>query len=72
MDKGAWQARVHGVAKSQKQLSDYHSHSPICGHLRLFPIYYNNKKCFNKLLCMYFHTAGGISLKYIKLNSFEK
>ena len=25
MDKGAWQATVHGVAKSQKPLSDYHS-----------------------------------------------
>ena len=26
MDKGAWQAIVHGVAKSQTQLSDYHVH----------------------------------------------
>ena len=25
MDIGAWQAIVHGVAKSQTQLSDYHS-----------------------------------------------
>jgi len=24
MDKGAWQAIVHGVAKSWTQLSDYH------------------------------------------------
>ena len=25
MDKGAWQAMVHGVAKSWTQLRDYHS-----------------------------------------------
>ena len=25
MDKGAWQATVHGVAKSRKPLSNYHS-----------------------------------------------
>ena len=24
MDRGAWQATVHGVAKSQKRLSDFH------------------------------------------------
>ena len=24
MDRGAWWASVHGVAKSQTQLSDYH------------------------------------------------
>ena len=27
MDKGAWWATVHGVAKSQTGLSNYHSHS---------------------------------------------
>ena len=26
MDRGAWQATVHGVAKSQTRLSDYHFH----------------------------------------------
>ena len=26
MDRGAWQATVHGVAKSQTQLSDFHIH----------------------------------------------
>ena len=26
MDKGAWQAIVHGVTKSQTQLSDFHFH----------------------------------------------
>ena len=25
MDRGAWQATVHGVAKSQARLSNYHS-----------------------------------------------
>ena len=27
MDKGAWQATVHGVAKNQTQLSDEHTHT---------------------------------------------
>ena len=26
MDTGAWQATVHGIAKSQTQLSDFHTH----------------------------------------------
>ena len=26
MDRGAWQAIVHGVAKSQTRLSDFHFH----------------------------------------------
>ena len=26
MDRGAWQATVHGVSKSQTQLSDFHFH----------------------------------------------
>ena len=26
MDRGAWQATVHGVAKSQTQLSNFHVH----------------------------------------------
>ena len=32
MDRGAWWATVHGVAKSQTQLSDSHTHipSPLC------------------------------------------
>ena len=28
MDRGAWQATVHGVAKIQTQLSDLHTYSP--------------------------------------------
>ena len=27
MDKGAWQATVHGVTKNQTQLSDEHTHT---------------------------------------------
>ena len=27
MDRGVWQATVHGVAKSRTQLSDYHFHA---------------------------------------------
>ena len=33
MDRGAWQATVHGVAKSQTRLSDSHSHRHICASL---------------------------------------
>ena len=29
MDRGAWQATVHGVAKSQARMSNYNSHSPF-------------------------------------------
>ena len=29
MDRGAWWATVHGVAKSQTQLSGFHFHSVI-------------------------------------------
>ena len=31
MDRGAWQATVHGVAKSQTQLSDSHVHTALPG-----------------------------------------
>ena len=27
MDRGAWQATVHGVAKSRTRLSDQHNHT---------------------------------------------
>jgi len=27
MDRGAWWSTVHGVAKSQTQLNDYHTHT---------------------------------------------
>ena len=27
MDRGAWRATVHGVTKSQTQLSNYHTHT---------------------------------------------
>ena len=30
MDRGAWQATVHGVTKSWTQLSDFHLHIPAC------------------------------------------
>ena len=32
MDKGAWRATVHGVAKSQTQLSDSHTHTHTHTH----------------------------------------
>ena len=35
MDRGAWQAIVHGVAKSQTRLSDYtHTHTHTHTHTR--------------------------------------
>ena len=30
MDRGAWRAAVHGVAKSWTHFSDYHFHSCVC------------------------------------------
>ena len=30
MDRGAWQATVHGVTKSQTLLSNYHTHTQAC------------------------------------------
>ena len=30
MDRGAWQATVHGAIKSQTRLSDFHFHQDIC------------------------------------------
>ena len=29
MDRGTWQATVHGVAKSQTRLSDYHTYTAV-------------------------------------------
>ena len=34
MERGAWQATVHGVTKSQTQLSDFHFHNQISGWVR--------------------------------------
>ena len=31
MDRGAWQATVHGVAKSRTQLSDFHFTPALAG-----------------------------------------
>ena len=31
MDRGAWQAAAHGVAKNQTRLSDFHFHIPGMG-----------------------------------------
>jgi len=33
MDRGAWGATVHGVAKSWTQLNDFHFHCMICRFL---------------------------------------
>ena len=34
MDRGGWQATVHGVTKSQTQLSDFHYLFSYCGKLK--------------------------------------
>ena len=36
MDKGAWRATVHGVAKSQTQLSDSHTHTHTHIHTKSY------------------------------------
>ena len=40
MDRGAWQATVHGVAKSQVRLSNYHSHMLMKISPQLMPYTY--------------------------------
>ena len=39
MNRGAWQATVHGVVKGQTQLSDFHSLQLFEGDKTLFPSY---------------------------------
>ena len=39
MNRGAWQATVHGVGKGQTQLSDFHSLQLFEGDNTLFPSY---------------------------------
>ena len=40
MDRGAWQATVHGVAKSQTQLSDSHIKATVnCDSFTGFPCF---------------------------------
>ena len=39
MDKGAWWATVHGVAKSWTQLRDYHTHTHTHTHTENIPLY---------------------------------
>ena len=36
MDRGAWRATVHGVAKSQTQLSDSHTHTHTHIHTKSY------------------------------------
>ena len=42
MDRGAWRDTVHGVAKSQTQLSNFHfQQGPIVKHRELYPVFCN-------------------------------
>ena len=36
MDKGAWQATVHGVIKSRTQLSNTHTHTHTCSNENIY------------------------------------
>ena len=39
MDRGAWQATVHGVAKSQTRLNTHtHTHTHVCIYLNHFTV----------------------------------
>ena len=39
MDRGAWQATVHGVTKSQIQLSNTHTRSPLSREFLVKEVY---------------------------------
>ena len=59
MDKGAWQATAHGVAKSWTQLSDYHllNSFPKClHHFTLPPAVYESS--FQYLVWLVFFTLA--------------
>ena len=48
MDRGAWWARVHGVAKNQAQLRDKHTHSKVdISFYGKYIIYINLKVIFS-------------------------
>ena len=49
MDRGAWQATVHGVAKSQTQLSDQHFHYDNYGKLILRVVLCNFERQLSQL-----------------------
>ena len=57
MDREAWHAAVHGVAKSQTRLSDWTELSPFClynfNFLRIFDIY-----------MLFFHFYGNLSFSH--------
>ena len=52
MDRGAWQATVHRVTKSQTRLSDYHSLTQLFLY------------CFSSLLYCEFH-EGRLSIIFL-------
>ena len=58
MDGGAWQATVHGVTKSQIQLSDWetnaHKHALI-----YYTLSHQNLKCPSQFLCIGLHCLCG-------------
>ena len=47
MDRGAWRAIVHGVAKSQTWLGDWHTHT------QFYKALFSSIRVF----CVYFHAA---------------
>ena len=53
MDRGAWQATIHGVAKSQAWLSNYHSLIHTHTHTPKIRTKQNKKNCF-----LTFHMSG--------------
>ena len=61
MDRGAWQATVHGVAKSQTQLSDVHIHK------KSFFSYCSQDVCFQLLTFTTMFLDMNLSLFYLEI-----
>ena len=53
MDRRAWQATVHGEAKSWAQLNDFYSFIQVFGDIILFMSLYSsnrNESCYDRVL----------------------
>ncbi|CAN0200175.1 unnamed protein product [Rangifer tarandus platyrhynchus] len=61
MDRGAWQATVHGVTKSWTQLSDYHSHHTLNETEHFSYAYWPLSSCEMSVQVLPVFLLGGLS-----------